>query len=174
MPKKPLIIMVAIAVAGLGVAAVSLKSPAPLAQEINQAGPPPQHDELALEKMGIKTVKGKRHEFEIEVARTPAEQAYGLMYRKEMDPDHGMLFLFPSEDERSFWMKNTLIPLDMIFIKADGTIHAIHESAVPNDLTPILSNGPVIAVLELNGGRAADLGIKAGDRVFYKAFQPLP
>ena len=101
MSKKSLAIIIAMALSGLGVAAVSLKGPSPHAQEINQAGPPARHDELALEKIGIQTRSGKRHEFQIEVARTPAEQAYGLMNRKSMEPDGGMLFLFPTEDERS-------------------------------------------------------------------------
>lgn len=169
MSVKSFIIIVLIALSGLGLAYVTLHTPSN-ADEIKQAGPPPARDVLQAEALVIKTAKGKEHTFTVEIARTPSEQAYGLMNRKSMDKDHGMLFVFLTEDERSFWMKNTLIPLDMIFIQADGTIHRIHDSAIPHDLTPVNSRGPVLAILELNGGRAADLGIKAGDKVFHKAF----
>lgn len=134
------------------------------------AGPPVPHSTLKTEDVVIVTAKGDRHVFDAEIARTPSEQAYGLMNRTSMAPDHGMLFVFNDEIERSFWMKNTLIPLDMIFIRGDGVIHRIHPSAIPHDLTPVFSQGPARAVLELNGGRAADLGIKAGDRVIHKTF----
>ena len=113
---------------------------------------------------------GKSHLFHIELALTPQQQAQGLMGRTEMAEDAGMLFLFPAEGERGFWMKNTLIPLDMIFIKKDGTIHHVHDSAKPNDLTSVKSNGPVLAVLELNGGVAKKLGIVAGDKVKHPFF----
>ena len=135
------------------------------------AGPPIPQSTLRTEEVAIVTAKGDKHTFDVEIARTPNELAYGLMNRTGMAKDHGMLFLFNDEIERSFWMKNTLISLDMIFIRSDGTILRIHPSAIPNDLTPIFSQGPAMAVLELNGGRAADLGIKAGDRVLYKTFQ---
>ena len=108
---------------------------------------------------------GKEHVFQVEIALTQSEQAKGLMGRTEMDADKGMLFVFNGEAERGFWMKNTLIPLDMIFIKQDGTIHHVHDSAKPNDLTSVKSNGPVSAVLELNGGTTKRLGIQAGDIV---------
>ncbi len=113
---------------------------------------------------------GKEHKFNVEIAITSAEQSKGLMDRTHMDADKGMLFYFVEEGERGFWMKNTLIPLDMIFIKADGTIHRIHDSAKPNDLTSIRSEGPAIAVLELNGGTAKALGIQAGDAVINSFF----
>jgi uncharacterized membrane protein (UPF0127 family) len=173
MSVKSFIIIVLIALGGLGLTYAMVHTPSN-ADEIKQAGPPAAHDGLPMEMLVIKTAGGKEHTFEVEIARRPDEQAYGLMNRKSMDKDHGMLFIFTAEDERSFWMKNTLIPLDMIFIRADGTIHRVHDSAIPNDLTPVNSRGPVLAVLELNGGRAADLKIKAGDMVLYKTFQPKP
>jgi len=108
--------------------------------------------------------------FKIEIALTPQDQAKGLMHRTQLDEDAGMLFYFGEETEHSFWMKNTLIPLDMLFIKADGTIHHIHENAVPQDLTSIPSRGPVAAVLEINGGMAAKLGIKEGNIVKHPFF----
>lgn len=119
----------------------------------------------------ILTVDGAEHVFNIELALTPDVQAQGLMYRTEMPEDAGMLFYFGQEAERGFWMKNTLIPLDMFFIKADGIIHHIHENAIPNDLTSIRSQGPVAAVLEINGGMSAQLKISPGDKVLHPVFE---
>jgi uncharacterized protein len=113
---------------------------------------------------------GKSHVFHIELALTPQQQEKGLMNRTEMAKDAGMLFYFGKEGERSFWMKDTLIPLDMLFLKADGKIAHIHDSAIPNDLTSVKSNGPAMAVLELNGGAAKELGIVEGDRVKHPFF----
>lgn len=113
---------------------------------------------------------GKRRDFKIELAITSQQQIHGLMNRTEMPKNAGMLFVFPDEAERSFWMKDTLIPLDMLFIQKDGTIHHIHENAVPNDLTSIPSNGPVTAVLELNGGAAREFGIHEGDKAHHVFF----
>lgn len=101
--------------------------------------------------------------FEVERATTPEEHARGLMYRKDMAPNHGMLFVFPEQRPLSFWMENTLIPLDMIFIRSDGTIAHIHPMAKPLDRTPISSSEPVIAVLEILGGESAKQGIRVGD-----------
>jgi len=112
----------------------------------------------------IQTSGGKR-DFTIELAMTPAQQAQGLMFRREMAPDAGMLFVFPESREQTFWMKNTLLPLDMIFIKPDGTILSIAERTVPLTETPVPSHGSAKAVLEVNGGTASRLGIKPGDKV---------
>jgi uncharacterized membrane protein (UPF0127 family) len=111
---------------------------------------------------------GSAYKFEVELATTPAEREQGLMFRKSMAPNAGMLFLYPGEQPVAFWMKNTLIPLDMLFLKADGSIVQIAHNALPLDETPIPSNQPVKAVLEVNGGTAAALGIKEGDRVEYQ------
>ncbi len=113
----------------------------------------------------ISAVTGEEYSFVVELAVMPEEQARGLMHRTEMDKNAGMLFYFADTAERAFWMKNTLIPLDMIFIRADGTIANIHENAIPHDLTSIRSKEPVVAVLEINGGLSQEYGIKAGDRV---------
>jgi len=121
-------------------------------------------------RLTIVTSDGREHPFDIELAITPQQQAKGLMFRESMPENAGMLFLFTEERERSFWMKNTLIHLDLIFIKADGTIHHIRENAIPRDLTSIKSNGPVSAVLEINGGRSAELGIEPGDTVRHRFF----
>lgn len=124
----------------------------------------------SIRPLSIITVGKKRHDFTVEVALTPAQQQKGLMNRTEMAKDAGMLFFFGEEAERSFWMKDTLIPLDMIFIGGDGTIVKVHDSAIPNDLTSVKSDSPAAAVLELNGGVAKTLGIKAGDKVHHAFF----
>jgi uncharacterized membrane protein (UPF0127 family) len=105
------------------------------------------------------------HRFTVEVARTPEQQAQGLMHRQSLAPDRGMLFPYEPPQNASFWMKNTLIPLDIIFIRADGTIAMIAADTVPMSLDPIASLEPVGAVLEIAGGRAAELGVQAGDKV---------
>jgi len=117
----------------------------------------------------IATAKGEQH-FTVELANTDESRARGLMFRAGMAPDAGMLFDFGQEQLTSFWMKNTLIPLDMLFIRADGTILNIHQRAIPHDETGINSDGPVQAVLELNGGTVSRLGIKPGDKVRHAIF----
>jgi hypothetical protein len=113
----------------------------------------------------VTTASGKVHRFTVEVARTPEEQAQGLMNRQSVAPDAGMIFPMTPPRAASFWMKNTLVPLDIIFVRPDGTIVRIEENTVPLSLEPVVSTEPVSAVLELAGGRSAELGIKAGDRV---------
>jgi uncharacterized membrane protein (UPF0127 family) len=110
------------------------------------------------------------HEFDVEVAKTPAEQERGLMFRTDIPEDGGMLFWpYPADGGpprvASFWMKNTPSPLDIIFIRPDHTIARIAENATPYSTTPIASGEPVAAVLELRGGRAAELGIAENDAV---------
>jgi uncharacterized membrane protein (UPF0127 family) len=104
------------------------------------------------------------HRFAVEVARTAQQQERGLMFRSALAPDRGMIFPYDPPQDVSFWMKNTLIPLDMVFIRADGTIARIAHAA-PMDLTPVPAGEPVVAVLEIAGGRAAELGVREGDRV---------
>lgn len=108
---------------------------------------------------------GRRHAFMVEVARTPQEQAQGLMFRERLGANEGMVFPFPTPRPASFWMKNTLIPLDMIFVRSDGSIARIAANTVPQSLDPVGVSEPVAAVLELRGGRSAELGIVEGDRV---------
>lgn len=108
---------------------------------------------------------GKQHDFTVEVAGTREEQAQGLMFRKELAPDKGMLFPFAQSRMANFWMKNTLIPLDIIFIRSDGSIESIAANTTPYSLDGVESGEPVAAVLELAGGRAAELGIGPGDIV---------
>jgi len=117
----------------------------------------------------IDTAGGPR-KFDVEMALTPAQQSQGLMYRRKMAPDAGMLFDFVDTAPRGFWMHNTLIPLDMLFIEASGRIADIHERAVPQSDEVIPSALPVRAVLELNGGTVSRLGIKIGDIVHHPIF----
>ncbi|MDX2103553.1 MAG: DUF192 domain-containing protein [Alphaproteobacteria bacterium] len=112
----------------------------------------------------------QRHSFEVEMALTPAQQQQGLMFRRTMPAMAGMLFLHQEEREQAMWMMNTFIPLDMVFIRRDGRISHIVERTVPHSTATISSNGPVLAVLELNGGTVARLGIKVGDRVDHRGF----
>lgn len=109
--------------------------------------------------------RGRSHAFTVEVARTAAQQEQGLMNRRELAPDAGMLFPFDPPRPASFWMRNTLIPLDMIFIRADGSIARVAANAVPLSEAHVEVTEPVTAVLEIAGGRAAQLGISEGDRV---------
>lgn len=108
--------------------------------------------------------------FNVEVASDDASRAKGLMFRTELAPDAGMLFDFHKEGYRTFWMKNTPLPLDMIFIKGDGTISTIAENTIPYSEDAVPSSEPVRAVLEINGGRSRALGIEAGDKVHAKIF----
>lgn len=108
--------------------------------------------------------------FMVELASDPASQTRGLMFRKTMAPDAGMLFDFHRSSMVTFWMKNTILPLDMIFIRADGTISTVAADAVPYSETPIPSAEPVRAVLEINAGRAKALGIEPGVRVYHAIF----
>jgi len=125
-----------------------------------------QRSPAGLEQVSLTiTSAGHTHRFTVEVARTEEEQATGLMNRSVLAPDHGMIFPFEPPREASFWMKNTLIPLDMIFVRADGSIANIEANTVPLSLQPVYSAGPVAAVLEIAGGRSAELGVKAGDKV---------
>ena len=128
-------------------------------------------EEGAKDVLLIETQQGREHSFHIELAVTHDQMAQGLMNRTELAENAGMLFWFGGEEaERGFWMKNTLIPLDMIFIRADGTIHHIHDSAKPLDETTIYSRGPVAAVLEIGGGQSRALGILPGDTVRHRFF----
>jgi uncharacterized membrane protein (UPF0127 family) len=103
--------------------------------------------------------------FNVEVAETSAQQAKGLMFRTELADNAGMIFPFPEPRIASFWMKNTVIPLDIIFIRANGTIESIADNTIPYSTIPVEAGEPVVAVLELRGGLAAELGIAAGDTV---------
>ena len=123
------------------------------------------HDHLV-----IVTADGKHHGFDVELAQTVAQQTQGLMYRKSLPADAGMLFDFHQAKPIAMWMKNTLLPLDMIFITAEGRVAGVAERTIPQSQDIIPSPGAVLAVLEVNGGTASRLGLKAGDRVEYPLF----
>ena len=124
------------------------------------------HAESGLELIDVTIDTGEgKHVFTTEVAGSSQEQAKGLMFRSELGADQAMIFPTEQPQERSFWMKNTLIPLDLLFIGADKRIVNIAAMAEPYSLDPIPSDGPVIAVLEIAGGRAAELKIEPGDTV---------
>ncbi|MCH8614793.1 DUF192 domain-containing protein [Sphingomonas sp. SM33] len=108
------------------------------------------------------------HKFTVEVASSQEEQAQGLMNRQSLAPDRGMIFPYDPPQQVAFWMKNTLIPLDMVFIGADGKIGRIAANTTPMSLDPVPSVDPVSAVLEIAGGRAAELGLKEGDKVSWQ------
>lgn len=126
------------------------------------------------DRLSIVTADGRSHRFEVELALTSAQHAQGLMYRRRLRADAGMLFVYGRDRPVSMWMKNTFIPLDMLFIARDGRIVRVAERTVPGSLESISAGRPVAAVLELNAGTAARLGIKPGDRVVHEAFGAAP
>lgn len=127
----------------------------------------PAVQRLRTVPLTIVTNDGKRHVYTVEVARTSDEQAQGLMYRRAMPKDAGMIFPFPAPRPATFWMRNTYIPLDMVFLLADGRIESILADVPPLNEAQRSSLGPVAAVLELNAGEAARIGATPGDLVEY-------
>ena len=124
----------------------------------------PAETKLAQVPLTIHSANGD-HKFTVEVAATPEEQEHGLMFRKVVPPDTGMIFPYDPPAQVSFWMKNTLVPLDMVFIGPDGKIGRIAENTTPMSLDPVASIDPISSVLELAGGRSAQLGLRPGDKV---------
>lgn len=122
----------------------------------------------AQPRVTILTQSGGRAVFYVEVADTPGKRSMGLQYRKELGSDRGMIFLFPAESPQSFWMKNTPIPLDMIFIDRERTIVGIVEQTVPFSLDSRAVAAPSQFVLEINGGLAKKHGIQTGDTVRFE------
>lgn len=135
---------------------VSACKPGPMMGEAQAQG--------SLVPLSIKTAK-TNHRFRVEVARTADEQARGLMFRESLPADGGMIFPMKPPRVASFWMKNTVIPLDIIFIRANGSIESIADNTIPYSTAPVESGEPVVAVLELRGGLAAEMGIAADDLV---------
>ncbi|MBX6329652.1 MAG: DUF192 domain-containing protein [Pseudolabrys sp.] len=130
---------------------------------------PARADELRTLEIATRTGV---HVFAVEIADTEPERERGLMYRRSLPDGQGMLFDFHREQEVGFWMKNTYIPLDMIFIRGDGTILRIAENTEPLSTRLIPSGGPVRAVLEVKAGTARKFDIRAGDRVAFPIFRP--
>jgi uncharacterized membrane protein (UPF0127 family) len=126
--------------------------------------------ELPKEKLVIVTRDGASHEFEVEMALTPDQQTVGEMFRTSIPDNGGMLFDWGRPRESQMWMRNTLVPLDMVFIEQNGRIRSIAENTIPQSLAIIDSHGPVRATLELKGGITAKLGIRVGDTVRQRIF----
>src|SRR6478609_2719940 len=124
-----------------------------------------------LESLTIVTANGQRQNFKVEVARNDADRAQGLMYRRAMPADQGMLFDFAKVAPVSMWMQNTYLPLDMLFVRPDGTIARIAANTEPLSTQTIPSGEPILSVLELNAGTAARLGIKPGDKLEHPLFK---
>jgi uncharacterized membrane protein (UPF0127 family) len=137
------------------------------AQSPNPTGPQP---ELPKERLVITTRDGVHHEFSVEMAITPDQQTVGLMFRPSVPAEGGMLFDWGIPRDSQMWMRNTIAPLDMVFINADGTIRSIAENTVPQSLAIVDSHGPVRATLELAAGTTARLGIRVGDKVEQRVF----
>jgi len=134
-----------------------------------------QGNDIVFPRSSLAIVTGGREiKFDVEMATNESQRERGLMYRKQLGPYEGMLFDFQDERPVSFWMKNTLIPLDMVFIAADGTVRHVHANAVPMSTETIPSEHPVRGVLEINGGSARLLGIKPGDKVKHPIFGNVP
>ena len=138
-----------------------------LAQRAEPTGPQP---ELPKETLVIVTRDGVQHLFHVEMALTTEQQTVGEMFRPHIPEDEGMLLDWKIPRESNMWMRNTVAPLDMIFINADGTIHSIAENTVPESLAVISSRGPVRATLEVAAGTAARLNIRVGDKVRQRIF----
>jgi uncharacterized protein len=129
----------------------------------------PQLQQFATSNLTIVSAGGP-HRFTVELAETPRQMEQGLMFRRSLAPDAGMLFDFKQPTMAAMWMRNTLIPLDMLFVDQHGRIVNIAQRAVPESDQTIAAAEPVRAVIELNGGTAERLGIKPGDRVLYPIF----
>ena len=147
----------------LGTLPIAARTGAARAQTVAQP-------DLPKEKLTIVTRDGERHDFMVEMALAPEQQTIGLMFRRSVPADGGMLFDWGAARESTMWMRNTVTPLDMLFINPDGAIRRIAEDTVPESLAIIESRGPVRATLELAAGTAKRLGIRVGDKVEQRIF----
>jgi len=147
---------------GLALAACSPQAPA-------QNAPHEESAQMGLRQvpLTIRSASGE-HRFIVDVAASPEQQEHGLMFVQSLAPNRGMIFPYDPPQSVAFWMKNTLIPLDMVFIRADGTIARIAANTTPQSLDPVPSGEPIAAVLEIRGGRSAELGVREGDRVEWR------
>ncbi|WP_428390554.1 DUF192 domain-containing protein [Lichenicoccus sp.] len=138
------------------------------AQDVSE--PTHAQPKLSTQPLTIISHGGVRHQFTVELARTPREQQVGLMFRTSIPASSGMLFIWPTVQESAMWMENCPVPEDMLFVGPDGVIRSIAEDTVPESLAQISSGGPVRATIELQGGITAKLDIRVGDRIENKAF----
>lgn len=142
---------------------LALLAAAPVATPAREA--PPALSEFPRERIAIETRSARRHVFEAWRADTVAHRAQGLMFVEELHPDQAMIFVYAPPQRVGMWMKNTLIPLDMLFVDERGCVVKVHERARPGALDTITADEPVVLVVELAGGTVAALGIRRGDRV---------
>jgi uncharacterized protein len=126
---------------------------------------------MLRETLKLLTTQGT-HVIDVEITESPEEKTQGLMFRARLNDKSGMLFFYEVPQEVTMWMRNTYIPLDMVFIRADGVVHRIEAHTVPLSEDIVASRGDVTACLELAGGAAERLGLKPGDRVEHRYFQP--
>ncbi|MFL5263474.1 MAG: DUF192 domain-containing protein [Anaeromyxobacteraceae bacterium] len=145
----------AAAIVGLAVAALGCRAPSP--------SPGPPDARASRPRVTLESPSGRSSAVDVEVAHTPAEVERGLMFRRELAPDAGMIFVFDQESEHVFWMKNTFIPLDMIFIADGGAVVGVVENAEPQTTTPRTVYKKSRYVLEVSGGWSAAHGVKPGD-----------
>jgi uncharacterized protein len=127
---------------------------------------------FAKSNLTVEAQTGARHDFTIEIAETPVQMAYGLMFVKDMPADSGMLFTFGQPQMISMWMKNTYIPLDMLFMDSAGRVISIIENTVPHSLAPLSSVYPAAAVLEIRGGEVSRREMRVGDQLIHPYFRP--
>ena len=133
-------------------------------------GVDPQLEAHERSRLAIETIDGKRHEFDVFLATSPEQRAKGLMHVEQLAPDAGMLFFFEVSRRLSFYMKNTPLPLDMLFIDSDGRVINIAENTTPGSLDSVRSEGRARAVLELNAGTSDRLSITPGARIHHRFF----
>lgn len=166
-----LVLPVAFAIAALGTSTQTAHAQASTSQASTTQATAPQASPVAchLDRVRISGDFGAIS-FHVEVADDPNERAQGLMHRTQLPSTAGMLFVYDAPQPVAFWMKNTLIPLDLLFVDRRGIITQIHENAVPHDLTPIPSRAPALAVLEIGGGLASKFGLGVGDVLMHPAF----
>ena len=131
----------------------------------------PLQADTRLEALWVITSSGEEKKIDIEIAQTTQEKRIGLMFRTDLPDGRGMLFPYGEPQIVTMWMRNTYIPLDMVFIRGDGVIHRIEKRTEPMSESIISSQGPVTAVLEIVGGAADRMGLKAGDRVRHPLFK---
>ena len=161
------LIAAALLAAGAGAAAAA---PAAVSSRACEAGAAGQAEIKPLQPLTLNTSRG-RFDFQVENANTPHTREVGMMCRTAVAPNRGMLFDFQAPtDNVAFWMRNTLIPLDIVYIRPDGRVLSIARNARPLDETPLPAGGRIRAVLELAGGRAAQIGLLPGDKVVHRIF----
>lgn len=165
-PRRLSLVLLMIGLAGVGTAGDTFGH--------HQARPgaarPPALATFPQNELHIETAAGKSYRFRVEIAATVKQRAQGLMFRRRLAPDAGMLFDYGREVTVSMWMKNTLLPLDILFISSDGSIVNIAQRTVPGSLAPIPSARPVRGVLEINAGTSSRLGLRPGDKVRHPIF----